>query len=196
MNKALIGAGGFADEIKAHMRDFDMVCFVDDYYYTENNKNVLPLSKFDPNEYKVLVSIGDSYLRKQMINRLPKETSFFTFIHPSVQILGHDVEIGEGSMICANTIITTNCIIGKHTHLNLQTTIGHDCRIADFFTTAPGAKVSGNNLIGQCVYLGTNSSTKQKIKVCDNVTVGMNAAVVKDITEAGVYVGVPAKKIT
>jgi len=195
MKKALIGAGGFADEIKAQMNEFDMICFVDDFYYKENNKNILPLSEFNPAEYEVLVAVGDSFLRKDLINRLPKETKYFTFIHSSAQILGNDVEIGEGSVVCAGTIITTNCIIGKHTHLNLHTTIGHDCRIDDYFTTAPGAKISGNNQIGECVYIGTNASTKQKLKISDNVVVGMNAAVVKDISEPGTYVGVPSRKI-
>lgn len=195
MKKALIGAGGFADEIKAQMNEFDMICFVDDFYYKENNKNILPLSEFNPAEYEVLVAVGDSFLRKDLINRLPKETKYFTFIHSSAQILGNDVEIGEGSVVCAGTIITTNCIIGKHTHLNLHTTIGHDCRIDDYFTTAPGAKISGNNQIGKCVYIGTNASTKQKLKISDNVVVGMNAAVVKDISEPGTYVGVPSRKI-
>jgi len=195
MKRALIGAGGFADEIKAQMNEFDMICFVDDFYYKENNKNILPLSEFNPAEYEVLVAVGDSFLRKDLINRLPKETKYFTFIHSSAQILGNDVEIGEGSVVCAGTIITTNCIIGKHTHLNLHTTIGHDCRIDDYFTTAPGAKISGNNQIGECVYIGTNASTKQKLKISDNVVVGMNAAVVKDISEPGTYVGVPSRKI-
>lgn len=195
MRKALIGAGGFADEIKAQMNEFDMICFVDDFYYKENNKNILPISEFNPTEYEVLVAVGDSFLRKELIGRLPKETKYFTFIHKSAQILGNDVEIGEGSIICAGTIITTNCVLGKHTHLNLQTTIGHDCRIGNYFTTAPGVKISGNNEIGECVYIGTNASTKQKLKISDNVIVGMNAAVVKDIFESGTYVGVPAKKI-
>lgn len=195
MKKALIGAGGFADEIKAHMNEYDMVCFVDDFYYKENNKNILPLSEFKPTEYKVLVAVGDSFLRKELISRLPKETKYFTFIHKSVQILGNDVEIGEGSILCAGTIVTTNCVIGNHAHLNLQTTIGHDCRIGDYFTTAPGVKISGNNEIGECVYIGTNASTKQKLKISGNVVIGMNAAVVKDIEEAGIYVGVPAKQI-
>lgn len=195
MKKALIGAGGFADEIKAHMKEFEMPCFVDDSYYKENNKNILPLSKFDPNEYQVLVAIGDSSSRKELVNRLPKKTKYFTFIHSSAQIIGNDVMIGDGSVICAGVIITTNCIIGKHAHLNLHTSIGHDCRIGDYFTTAPGARVSGNNNIGECVYIATNSSTKQKLKICDNVIVGMNATVVKDIIEPGTYVGVPVKKI-
>lgn len=193
MKKALIGAGGFADEIKAHMQEFDMICFVDDVYYTPNNKNIKSISEFNVNEYEVLIAIGDPVLRNDMVNRLPKETQYFTFIHPTAQILGNDVEIGEGSVICAGVIITTNCKIGKHTHLNLLTTIGHDNRIGDFFTTAPGAKISGNCLIGDRVYFGTNASVKQKIKICDNVTIGLNAGVVKHIETAGVYVGVPAK---
>jgi sugar O-acyltransferase (sialic acid O-acetyltransferase NeuD family) len=195
MKKALIGAGGFANEVKAQMGDFNMICFIDDEYYKPNDKNILPLSQFNPNDYEVLIAVGDPTDRKDIVNKLPKKTKYFTFIHPSVQILGNDVTIGDGSIICAGSIITTNCVIGNHTHLNLQTTIGHDCRIGDFFTTAPGAKVSGNCTIGNCVYIGTNVSIKQKIEICDNVIIGLNAGVVKNILISGTYVGVPAKKI-
>lgn len=192
---AIIGAGGFANEIKAHMKEFSLKCFVDDKYYIPNNNNISPLSEFDPDEYKVIIGIGDSKARCEVVNRLPKETEYFTFIHSSAQIIGNDVEIGEGSIICAGVIITTNCIIGKHAHLNLLTTVGHDCRIGDFFTTAPGVKISGNCSIGDRVYFGTNATIKQKISVCDDVTVGSNAAVVSSIENSGIYVGVPAKKL-
>lgn len=195
MKKALIGAGGFADEVKAHMGLFDMISFVDDVYYKQNDNNIKPLSEFNPDEYEVLIAIGDPIAREQIVNRLPTETKYFTFIHPSAIILGNDVEIGEGSIICAGTIITTNCKVGKHTHLNLMTTIGHDCVIDDFFTTAPGAKISGNCNIGKCVYVGTNTSIKQKINICDYTTIGLNAGVVKNIEEPGVYTGTPTKKI-
>jgi sugar O-acyltransferase (sialic acid O-acetyltransferase NeuD family) len=194
MKKALIGAGGFAREVKVSIGDFNMKCFVDDEFYTPNGENISPLSEFNPYEYEVLIVIGDGQIRKQMVNKLPKETKYFTHIHPSVQILGNDVQIGIGSIICAGSIITTNCIIGNHTHLNLQTTIGHDCVIGDFLTTAPGVKISGNCLIGDCVYIGTNASIKQKVKICDDVIIGLNAGVVKDILESGIYVGTPSLK--
>jgi sugar O-acyltransferase (sialic acid O-acetyltransferase NeuD family) len=195
MKKALVGAGGFADEVKAHMGEFNMLCFVDDEYYKPNDKNVLPLSGFNPNEYEVLIAIGEPTARQKIVNKLPNETKYFTFIHPTAQILGNDVIIGEGSIVCAGSIITTNCVIGKHTHLNLQTTIGHDCVIGNFFTTAPGVKISGNCEFGNCVYVGTNASVKEKIQICDNVIIGLNAGVVKHITESGIYVGVPSKKL-
>jgi serine acetyltransferase len=43
--------------------------------------------------------------------------------------------------------------------------------------------------------MGTNSSVREKIKISNDVIVGMNAAVVKNIEESGTYVGVPVKKI-
>lgn len=198
MKKAIIGAGGFGREIYWSldlMERINSKFFVDDEYYQEGNEEILPISEFDPEEYEVIVAVADPKLRKCIVESLPIETKYFTHIHPSVQIHAPDVEIGEGSIICAGTIITTNVKIGKHAHLNLLTTIGHDCEIGDYFTTAPGAKISGNCKIYDCVYVGTNASIKQKLSVESFTTIGSNAAVVKDIEEPGVYAGVPVKKI-
>jgi sugar O-acyltransferase (sialic acid O-acetyltransferase NeuD family) len=198
MKKGIIGYGGFGREVYNSldlMERIGLKFFVDDEWYDEKNIDCLPLSQFNPEEYEIVVAVGNPVDRKKIINKLPTNTKYFTHIHPSVQILGHDVEIGEGSIICAGTIITTNVKIGKHTHLNLQTTIGHDCEIGDYFTTAPGAKVSGNCKIQDLVYLGTNSSIKEKISIHSLVTIGLCSGVVKNIEEPGVYVGCPAKKI-
>lgn len=198
MKKGIIGAGGFAREVYWSLSPIersDTKFFVDDKYWDGNDDFILPLSKFNPKDYEVVVAVGNPKDRYDIVQRLPKETKYFTHIHPSAQILGDDVEIGEGSIICAGTIITTNVKIGKHTHLNLQTTIGHDCVIGDYFTTAPGAKVSGNCTITNLVYLGTNSSIKENISVCHSTTIGSNATVVKNIEVSGTYVGVPSKKI-
>jgi sugar O-acyltransferase (sialic acid O-acetyltransferase NeuD family) len=195
MEKVLIGAGGFAREIRAHMNDFTMKCFVDDQYYQDNNDNILPLSQFDATKHRALVAVGDPKDRFDIVQRLPKDTKYFSHIHPSAVILGNDVEIGEGSIICAGVIITTNVKIGKHAHLNLQSTIGHDCVIGDYFTTAPGAKISGNCTIYDCVYVGTNASVKQKVSIHSFATVGLNAGVVKSIEDSGTYIGTPAKKL-
>jgi UDP-3-O-[3-hydroxymyristoyl] glucosamine N-acyltransferase len=59
----------------------------------------------------------------------------------------------------------------------------------------PGAVVSGNVIIGDKVYMGTNSSIRQKIKVCNDVIIGLNAGVIKNIEESGTYTGTPTKKL-
>lgn len=103
--------------------------------------------------------------------------------------------MGIGSFIGANCILTTNIILGDHALLNRGNQIGHDCRIGDFFSMMPGSIVGGNVQIGNRVYMGSCSNIREGIRICDDVVIGMNAAVVRDITEPGTYVGVPAKKI-
>ena len=194
--RVLIGAGGFAREVKAHMKCFDMKCFVDKQYYQPNNQNIFELSQFDPYKMEALIVISNPNERKALMKRLPNNTNFFSYIHPSAQLLSDDITIGKGTFISANCIITTNIQIGDHSQLNLNTTIGHDTKIGHFFTTAPGAKISGNCLIGDCVYVGTNASIKEKIHICNQATIGLQAGVIKNITEPGIYIGCPAKKHT
>lgn len=190
MKRALIGYGGHAQEAMAQIGE-QLPCFVDDQYVT---KNTLPLSSFDPDEYEVMVAVGSSIDRYDIVQKLPKKTKYFTFIHPTALIMS-DVIIGEGSFIGAYSILTTNIKIGKHALLNRGNQIGHDSQIGDYFSAMPGAIVSGNVTIYDCVYMGSNSTIKEKLSIHSLSIVGSNAAVVKHIEKPGVYVGVPAKVI-
>jgi len=68
MKRALIGAGGHAREVLFQMGE-DLPCFVDDAYIVDG---VLPLSKFDPREYAVIVAIANCEDRQAVVKRLPK----------------------------------------------------------------------------------------------------------------------------
>jgi sugar O-acyltransferase (sialic acid O-acetyltransferase NeuD family) len=194
MKQALIGNGGHAREIMAQMNNKNIVRFIDDKYWIEE-PNVLPLSKFNFNEYEILVAVGDSKDRFDIIQRLPRETKYFTFIHPTAIIMDDNIEIKEGSFIGAYSILTTNIKLGKHALLNRANHIGHDTVIGDYFSAMPGSIVSGNVVIHDCVYLGTNSSIKEKISIHSLVTIGLGSSVIKHIEESGTYVGTPTKKI-
>lgn len=192
MQIAIVGAGGFAREVASYL-SCEFSYFVDD----ENanlEKGIFPLSQLDTKRYKVLVAIGSSKQRADVITRIPKGAKFFTFIHDTA-VVGPDVELGEGTIVCPGVVLTTSIKIGCHAHLNLHSTVGHDCVIGDYFTTAPGTKISGNCKINDHVYFGTNSCTRQGVEVTSDVIVGLNAGVVSNINLPGTYVGTPAKKI-
>lgn len=193
MNKklAIFGYGGHAREVAQALVE-DVTFFVDDDYA---NDVVLPISKFDVDKYHIIVAVADSKDRMDIVNRLPKETKYFTFIHPTALIMDKNIKIGEGSYIGPYSILTTNIELGKHTILNRGNHIGHDTKIGDYFSAMPGAIVSGNVLIDDYVYLGTNSSIREKITICKSVTIGLSSGVVKSIYEPGVYAGSPAKQI-
>ncbi len=192
MKKALLGYGGHAREVMFQMGE-NLPCFVEDNYVCNST---LPLSQFDPKEYKLIVAVGDSTIRKRLVDNLPPLTQFFTFIHETAIVSQfYSMSLGEGSFIGAHSVITTNIRLGKHTLLNRGNHIGHDSVIGDYFSAMPGAIVSGNVTIGNNVYMGTNSSVKEKINITDNITIGLNSGVIKDIIQEGTYVGTPAKKI-
>ncbi len=203
----IYGAGGFGTEVLCLLKDFlsvsgknledTAVFMVDDLYYTQSKImgiEVIRRSAFNVDEYSVVVAIGNPQDRKNAVRKLPADTEYVTLIHPSA-LLSDWVEIAEGSIITANSILTCNIKIGKHCHINLNTTIGHDCTIGDYFTAAPAVNISGHCTIGAGVYIGTNATIREGVNICDDVVIGMSAVVLNDVVEKGVYVGQPIKKL-
>ncbi len=138
-------------------------------------------------------AIGSSKVRKAMIHKIGK-VKFATLIDPSVEF-SKRVSIGEGSIICAHTIITVDIHIGKHVIINLDCTIGHDAVLNDYVTLYPSVNVSGITEIGEGSELGTGSQIIQMKKVGKNSIVGAGSVVIKDIPSDCTAVGSPAKPI-
>lgn len=195
MEKVLIGAGGSAREIKQQMELENIKFFVDDKYWQNNSDNIYPLSKFDPEKYQCLITLGNPEERFNITKRMPSNTKYFSFVHHTALVMDSNVEIGIGSFIGAYSILTTKIKIGKHSILNRANHIGHDSTCGDFLSMMPMSVISGNCNIGNSFYIGTNSSVREKIIVCDNVSIGLNSGVVKDIDISGTYAGSPVKKI-
>jgi len=194
MNKlALIGNGGHAREVEFQI-GFKIIKFVDETYYRPGDPYLLPLSKFNPKLWDVMIAIGDSKEREIIVNRMPEETKYFSFIHPTA-IVSDDLIIGNGTFIGANSIITTNVKLGQHCILNRACQIGHDSKIGNYFSAMPGSIVSGNVKIGDRVFIGTNSSIREKIYICDDVTIGLNSGIYRDIKSPGKYTSIKQVKI-
>ena len=192
---ALYGAGGHASEVIAQLsyKFKSIKLFVDDKYVTND---LQPIGSFNPEEYAIMIPVSDSGARYKMVNKLPSGTSFWSFIHPTALLMDDaTIKLGIGCFIGAYSILTTDIVLGDHAILNRGVHLGHGCRIGDYFSAMPSSVVSGDVKIGNKVYLGTNASVKEKITICDDVTIGMNSPVHHDIMESGIYVGDNLRKI-
>ena len=134
--------------------------------------------------------------REKIVNELKKfpNVRFATLVDPSV-ILSDTVEIGEGSIICAGTIITVDIAIGEHVIINLDCTIGHDSIIEDFVTINPSVNVSGKVCVKSGCEIGTGTHIIQGKHIGSNTIIGAGATVVSDIPDKCVAVGCPAKPV-
>lgn len=149
-----------------------------------------------PNAY-FICAVGASKVREEIVSNMKTinpNIRFATVIDPSVE-MSDLVTIGEGTIICAHTIITVNITIGNHVIINLDCTIGHDAILHDFVTLYPSVNVSGMTNIRHAVELGTGMQIIQGKTVGDYSIVGAGAVVVKSIPPKCTAVGSPAKPI-
>lgn len=189
---AIIGAGGFGREVRMWAKDRGFnnpVFYVSDHIAAPPNR---PLSQLDIERSMAVVAIGNPKARAEVVARLRHGQRFTDVIHPTAIIR---VDSGDGTILCPYAVVTCDCIIGNHLHMNLHSDIGHDCIIGDYVTLAPSARVSGNCKIGDGVYIGTNAVIREGVTIAPWSIIGANSLVLHDITEAGTYVGSPVKRI-
>ena len=140
----IIGAGGFGREvawlverinekgptwnIKGFIDDNELLwgTMEDDYKVVGGCEYLKTLG-----DVYAVCAVGSARIRKIIIEEFKEtEVKFATVIDPSV-ITSKRVEIGEGTIICAGTILTVDIKIGNHVIINLDCTFGHDDIIED-----------------------------------------------------------------
>ena len=206
---AIFGAGGFGREVawlaqQCFGEAITLTFLVNRPALVGSRVNGIPVR--DVNEFAersggtpVVIAIGDPRGREACAYICSAAgMTFATLAHPRIEASSW-ISLGQGSIICAGTILTTNIRLGDHVHVNLGCTIGHDVEMGDFATLAPGVHVSGQVRLGRRVYIGTgavliNGTEGKPLVVGDDAVVGAGACVTRDVEAGSLVVGVPAKQ--
>jgi serine O-acetyltransferase len=110
------------------------------------------------------------------------------------------IEIMTGIDIPANTQVGKGFYIGHFGEIiiNEDVKIGENCNISQGVTIGVGGRGenSGCPIIGDRVFIGPGAKIFGKIKIGNDVAIGANAVVTKDLPDNAVAVGIPAKIIS
>lgn len=204
---AIFGAGGQARETLQLVRDingaspaWDVLGFlVDEGYLGQGTVHGLPVHGALPwlsahPEVSLVVAVGSSSARYGIVERLSSRApnSFATLVHPSAW-LGDGVEIGHGSLVCAGALLTTDIRVGRHVHVNLACTVGHDAEIRDYATLNQRVSVAGNARVGTGCELGTASCALPGVELGDWTILGAGTVATEDLPANVTAVGAPAR---
>lgn len=210
----IIGAGGFGREVvdvieainaAAAEPPLRVLGVVDDSPTDENlgrlgQRSIAYLGTLDrliesDQRPRYVIGIGNPRVRRTLANALDAAGfSAQTLVHPAATI-GSMVSIGPGSIICAGVRLTTNISVGRHVHLNLNATVGHDSTLADFVSVNPLASISGDCHVESGALIGVSASLINGVTVAKDATVGGGACVIRSVPEAVTVVGVPANPL-
>jgi len=139
-----------------------------------------------------VAAVGNPALRKKIAGRYLEEGFRpATLIHPSVP-MAEDVQLGQGCVICAGAVLTTNIRLGAFTTVNLNATVGHDVVVGGYSTIHPGANISGAVQLGEGVEVGTGAIVLPGLEIGDAAVIGAGAVVTKALEGGKTYVGNPA----
>jgi sugar O-acyltransferase (sialic acid O-acetyltransferase NeuD family) len=140
-----------------------------------------------------VIGIGTSETRRDLDGRLSafgREAT--TLVHPAAS-LGSDLRFAPGVILAAGARVTTNVTLGRHTHLNVDAVVSHDCEVGDYVTLSPGVLINGNVTLGEGVFLGTGAIVLPGRSVGRWAKIGAGALVTEDVPAGRTAVGAPAR---
>lgn len=140
-----------------------------------------------------VIAIGDADIRKRLADSL--DVKWHTAVHPKATVSKLDTSIGEGTVVMANAVVNPSSRIGRHCIINTGAVVEHDNVLGDFVHISPNATLAGAVTVGKMTHIGVGAAVKQVISITSDCIIGAGTVVIKDITESGTYVGVPARKI-
>lgn len=206
------GASGFGKEVMPIVRaqfaelNKEHFVFIDDGQANIdlNGYQVLSYTDFINNsktDKRVTIAIANSQVRQKLASRLNQDNVQHLEIQAANTVILDEVEIGEGSLLCPFTCLTSNIKIGKFFHANIYSYVAHDCVIGDYVTFAPGVKCNGNIHIEDHAYIGTGAVIKQgtpdkPLVIGKGAVVGMGAVVTKSVPPGVTVVGNPARALS
>ena len=198
----IVGASGHGKvvaDIALKLQKYDEIIFLDD------NKDLKECMGFeivgtrlDANQYikeaEFFVAIGDATIRKKVTNQLCEMGAYITsLIHPAA-VIGTNVRIEKGVVVMAGAVINSGSIIGRGCIINTCASVDHDCRLEDWVHVSVGAHISGTVNVGEGTWVGAGTTITNNVNICSDCMIGAGTVVIKDIEEAGTYVGVPVRR--
>lgn len=175
---------GFLDDNTAALKGFDL------------EASITPLKEYCYQKGDCLIcGVANPELKYKLCQPLVEAgAEFLTLIHPSAKV-GARSEIGMGSVICPQVVVTCDVRVGAFVLLNLTTTVGHDARIGDWSTVSAHCDITGSVQLGDLVFMGSGSRVIPKKSVGVSATIGAGAVVIRNVPAGCSVFGNPARTI-
>jgi sugar O-acyltransferase (sialic acid O-acetyltransferase NeuD family) len=202
---AIIGSGDLGQQIAHHAKfnNFEIIGYFDDFNDTSKDAHpilgkVHDIHKIYSNGSFDFLFIGIGYkhmqARTDLFGQFYNTIPFANIIHKSA-IIDTSVTLGEGNIIYPGVTIDSNSKLENNILINIGSTIAHDTTIKSHSFLSPRVALAGFITINEQCIIGINATIIDNIDIISGTQIGGGSVVIKNISEKGVYVGNPIRKI-
>lgn len=145
-------------------------------------------------EVAVVIAISSPAVKKIIYNKLKDNPNicFPNLVHSTVW-LGAKTTLGKGNILYPGITINFETVIEDFVIINMNATIGHNCRFEEFSTVSPNVSCGGFTYLKKGAFLGINSTTIQSTTIGENAIVGAGTVVIRDVPKGVTVVGNPGR---
>lgn len=187
----IVPGGGFAREVRSMLPACGWDC---GGLFDDQPRGSARSLQHLPAEGHIVLAVGDSQQRQLLYQRLQGGYHFPNLLYPSAILQDMEsIQIGQGSIIAAGSVLTCNITLGDFCIVNLHCSIGHDCVLGNFASLMPGVRLSGGVRLGEGVYLGSNATVLPGLHIGAHAVVGAGAVVTRNVPARSTVKGIPAK---
>jgi len=141
------------------------------------------------------IGFGSTKYRKLVFNFFIENVwEPVNIIHPSAVISPY-AKLGNGILIEAGCLITSNPMIGNNILINTGSQINHDNIVHNHVHIASGVILSGSVEIGENTLLDDGVIVTKDRKIGSNCIIGAGSVVTKNIPDNKIAYGIPCKII-
>lgn len=138
--------------------------------------------------------VGSPFLRRKIFNLVKFNNGILPVIIASTAWVSPHASLGEGTIVFHKCVINAKTIIGENNIINTGAIVEHNTVLGNDNHISTAVTINGDCTIGNGNFFGCGSIIHHRIVVSDDIILGAGTVVVKNCTEPGIYVGVPAKR--
>lgn len=143
----------------------------------------------------LVFGIGDNQRRASTFERaLELGVRAATVVHPSA-VIAPSVELGPGTVVFAGVVINPDSRVAENVIVNTAVSLDHDNVIGAHAHISPGAVLGGTVSVGEGTHLGIGATVRNNVRIGAWSVIGAGAVVVRDVPDAVVSYGVPARAV-
>lgn len=192
----LLGAAGQADEAAEYaLPRLPLFRAVSPEYLVAGRDDLIDIGTEDALalDTAVVAAVGAPAVRRELVEAWGG--SRYLTVASSRSWVASTAVVADGCILAPFAAVSSNARLGAHVLVNLHASVSHDAVIGEFVTLSPGARVGGRSRLGDGVFVGIGATVMNDVAVASGIIIGAGAVVVSDLTEPGVYIGVPAKRL-